>query len=333
MKIKRLAAVASVILAVMLMTIGVIGCSDGEKEKVEVKVAMGDYFAHYVLNYAIENDLVTSNKVDVNIRYGYSYGHNEELLEGNCPMGEMSTSVFGTLPEISNISYKAVAMFVTHAGMETEKGVSMVFSAAGSDINSPEDLAGKTIGVTNVQSNTTTVFLGMLNEDYGISEDQVSFVAKPPALLAQLLIQGDLDAIVLGGDPAIANYYNDEFKVVWNLDLAFNEKYGVYTSPSLFVVDSSYLEENRDVAEAVYNLLLESVEYGEAHLDELSQLYADEKGGDAAFYKKIYIDHYSISLTPVDGLAEDAIMTTFGFTKDRGIITELPDPDTCFEEW
>ena len=104
-------------------------------------------------------------------------------------------------------------------------------------------------------------------------------------------------------------------------------------SVSFLVVQADYLKNNRDVVKAVYDLLKESGQYGKEHMVELSQKYVAEKGGSAELYQKAYKDHYSVTFAPVEGQLQASVMAIFGFVKERGIISKLPDPATVFVKW
>ncbi|MFA5451499.1 MAG: hypothetical protein WC231_05890 [Dehalococcoidales bacterium] len=131
------------ICAVFILLLVLTGCKSGEDTKERIKIVMGDYFAHYVLTYAIENGFVNSNIIDLDITYAADFAHNIELLAGNAPAGEMSISAFAKASEQLRLSFKAVAVFVNHEGMIQSQGVSGVFVSTGSSIGSPSDLVGK----------------------------------------------------------------------------------------------------------------------------------------------------------------------------------------------
>ncbi|MDD2472028.1 MAG: ABC transporter substrate-binding protein [Dehalococcoidales bacterium] len=325
MKRNRLKMVLVCIL--FLLPLVVTGCKSGAGMKETVKIVMGDYFAHYVLTYAIENGFVDSGIIDLDITYAADFAHNTELLGGNAPVGEMSISAFAKASEQTRPSFKAVAVFVNHEGMEQSRGVSGVFVAENSDISTPLDLVGKKIGVTNLTNNTTTVFLGLCKDLYQITEEQFSFVVKPPVMLRELLAKGEVDAIILGGDPSIELFYDDNVELVYNIDIAFKEEYGFFPFPGVWVVESGFYSEHGDIAGEIQDLMLRSLEYGEEHLEELSELYAQEYGGSADFYVTVYRNHYRIVMAPIGNESMNAIMTMFRFAKDRGLIGEIPGQD------
>jgi ABC-type nitrate/sulfonate/bicarbonate transport system substrate-binding protein len=151
--------------------------------------------------------------------------------------------------------------------------------------------------------------------------------------LIEFLNKGDIDAALLLGDPSVQTHYNSNFKVLWNVDQAFEQKYGTYNPASFLVVQTDYLDNNRQIVEAVYDLLEKGREYGEAHLAELSEKYVAEYGGSAEFYQNAYHKHYSVTFDPIEGDLETGVMAIFNFVKDRGIISEMPAASDIFEKW
>ncbi len=91
----------------------------------------------------------------------------------------MSCSTFASLLETSDIPFRAVSTVVVQTGAQAAKGVNYLVTQAGSDINSPADLVGKTIGVPELNSSSTSTFLAFLKSDYGIDESQLTLVNNP----------------------------------------------------------------------------------------------------------------------------------------------------------
>jgi ABC-type nitrate/sulfonate/bicarbonate transport system substrate-binding protein len=194
----------------------------------------------------------------------------------------------------------------------------------------PEDLVGKKVGVPGLKTTTTTIFLEMLKRKYGIEEEELILIDKAPPMLPTLLDKGDIDSALMLGDVSIKTYYINKYKEVWNLDEAFRQEYGEYTPASLLVVNTVFFEKHKDLIEDAIDALIQSKSYGEEHIDEICEWYANKFGGDADYYKKAYCNHYSITLSPITDENRKAVMTIFEFTKDRGIITEVPEPENAF---
>jgi ABC-type nitrate/sulfonate/bicarbonate transport system substrate-binding protein len=318
---------SSVVLSLVLAVAALGGCNSTDKTKESVKIVMAPYFGSWLCTYAISNGLVTSDSVDVTIEQTASF--DEQMLAENYPIGAISTSAFGVALE-TGISMKVMGVYLAQTGLEDTKGVSVVYIRADSGLSAPSDLSGKKVGIPVSQAGIASTFLGLLESEYGISADEMTLQEAPLPQLIELLRSGEIDAALLLGDPSVQTYYNDGFKVLWNVDRAFEQEYGTYDPASFLAVQSDYLSEHGDAVEAVYALLHESKHYGEAHLEELAAKYVAEYGGSADFYVNAYTNHYSVTFEPVGGVLETGVMAIFQYVKDRGIIDMLPDPETDF---
>ncbi len=327
----KLLKIVCPVMALALCASGMGSCQPNDDTKPEVKIVMAPYFGSWLCTYGVAEGIITSEEVSVVVDQSPRF--DDQMMAGNYPIGAMNTAAFAIGVDKSTRGIQALGLYLAHTGIEESLGVSLLYSRAGSDIESPGELAGKKIGVPGLQSGITTTFLQMLEAEYQITESQLTLVDNSPPQLIEFLRRGDIDAAILLGDPAVQTYYNPEFDVLWNLDHAFEQKYGTYNPASFLAVQTDYMESNPDTARAVYELLLESKEYGENNLVELSEKYVAEFGGDAEFYQNAYRNHYSVTFAAVEDDLADSVMAIFEFVYNRGIIDYLPDPADMFVKW
>ena len=327
---KRCHHILSLLLILLIVATGALSCKN-HPAKPSISIVMADYFNSWLSTYAIREGVITSDKVDVNIVLAVEF--DTQMIAGNFPMGAMATSKFAITCELNKLKFKGISTCVVHEGAEKQEGVNVLFAKAGSTINSPADLIGKKVGVPDLSSSATSVFLGMLKQDYGISEDQLVLVDRANPLLLQLLRQGEVDVAMLGGNISPQAYIDPALKVVWNLDKAFYAKYDSVFFPSMLVVEEGYYAKHADIVRAAYELMQASNTYGEQHLVELSTKYAAEYGQTADFYQYVFKNHSRNKMLPITGKAREALMATFDMVRERGIIASLPNPDVVFVSW
>jgi ABC-type nitrate/sulfonate/bicarbonate transport system substrate-binding protein len=315
-----------IVLCLVIIAGGLVLFMQQQASQPPVRIVMGPFFAHYILAYPLENEFV---KPQVELEIEKTLSFNDHMMVGGGDIGEMSTAAFAIAYE-KGIPLKAVCIYSMHHGLESGEGVARVFTKNDSGIQTLEDLVGKRVGVPGLKTSTTTIFLQMLKRKYGIEEDELILVDKAPPILPTLLDKGDIDASLMRGDVSVQTYYSNKYKEVWNLDEAFRQEYGEYTPASLLVVNTEFFEKHTDLVEGAIDALMQSKSYGEEHIDEICKWYANKFGGDADYYKKAYNNHYSISLSPITDENREAVLTIFEFTKDRGIITEVPEPGDAF---
>jgi ABC-type nitrate/sulfonate/bicarbonate transport system substrate-binding protein len=322
-------ALFSAFLTLVLLSTSLLGCSSTSREKTVVRIALSVPFNSWQTTYAIREGIISSDKVDVQI--SMSTDPESQLLSGNAEMAAMSTSAFASTLETADMPLRSVSTMVVQTGAQAAKGVNYLVALAGSDINSPAELVGKTVGVPELNSSSTSTFLAFLKSDYGIDESQLTLVNKSNSVLIELLRKGELDASVLGQNVGVQAYAEPEtFKILWNLDETFIEKYHTPCVVSLMVVNGNFLEENRDAVEATMDLLKESAEWGDEHIEQLASEYASEFGKTAGFYQMVYNEHSRVVLSDIDGDVLDSIMAVFEFVRVRGLIDTIPDPDVVF---
>lgn len=313
-----------------VLVLGISGCgTDGEKP--DVKIVMAPYFGSWLCTYGITSGEVASGEVDVTIDLSLKF--DDQMMAGNYPIGAMNTAAFAIGTELSSFDLKAMGVYLAHTGLEATDGVALVYVKPGSPLSSPGDLAGKKVGVPGLNSGTASTFLGLLKTEYGIDENQITLVDNAPPQLLEFLRKGDIDAALVLGDPSVQAYASGEFQVFWNVDQAFETRYGTYNPASFLAVRSDYAQQNPETARAVYELLLQSRDWGEERLEELSEIYVAEYGGNAGFYRNAYTRHYSVTFDGVEGTLEEGVMAIFGFVKDRGIISVIPEPEDIFVTW
>jgi ABC-type nitrate/sulfonate/bicarbonate transport system substrate-binding protein len=329
MKRNQCVALFSAFLALVLLSTSLIGCSSASGEKTVVRIALSVPFNSWQTTYALREGIISSDKVDVQI--SMSTDPEAQLLSGNVEMAAMSTSAFAATLETADMPLRAVSTVVVQTGAQSAKGVNYLVALAGSDINSPADLVGKTVGVPELNSSSTSTFLAFLKSDYGIDESQLTLVNKSNSVLIELLRSGELDASVLGQNVGVQAYVEPEtFKIVWNLDETFIEKYNTPCVVALMVVNGDFMEENREAVETTMALLRESAEWGDEHLGQLAADYAAEYGKTAEFYEMVYNEHSRVMISDIEGDVLDSIMAIFEFVRVRGLIDTIPDPDVVF---
>ena len=300
MKHYKWLAFLSLALSVVVLVSGLFACSSTPDKIPTINMIMAPPFNTWMSTYAIREGIVTSDKVKVNVDIAADY--NTQILAGNYPMGALPTANFAVATQTSNIPFRALSTYIVQEGSQAADGVNFVVTKAGSDIKSPADLVGFTAQTYNAPRAGTSVFLAFLKSEYGISEDQLTLVDNSETLLMPLLQNGEIDAAMLGknfgvqaaADPA-------DYSIIWNLDQSFIDE-----------------------------LLKQSNQYGEQHLQELADKYAAEYGQTGDFYVMVYQEHSGVQLNPIEGQTLDSLMAIFQFVKDRGVIDALPDPSVVF---
>lgn len=141
----------------------------------------------------------------------------------------------------------------------------------------PQDLAGLRVGIRSYTVTTVLWARAILAHEYGVDLDQVTWVCHedshlaefrdPPNVeridlngrtLKQLLIEGEVDAAILGapvnGDPAIRPLISDPAAAA----ASWYKKHGVVSINHLVVVNQELSKTRPDVVKELYRLLVEA---------------------------------------------------------------------------
>lgn len=328
MKFKILLVPISVMLCLCLLVAPSVGCQTNGNA---VNMSMASSFNTWLATYAIREGIVTSDKVGVNISIGSD--HDLQMRSGRYPMGVLNTSAFAGVVQNENLPFVAISTFIVHEGALKREGVNYLLTRTDSPINSPADLVGKKVGVPDLQGSGTSCFLALLQESYGIgADDFASLVDFSNTQLMNLLGRGDIDVALIGQNIGVQATLNPQFKVIWSIDDVFFAKFGTPCVTSVLVVNADFHKKNPELVKAAYELLMESVAYGEEHVEELAHLYAEEygQGTDTDFYVMIYNEHSRCKLGEIKGNVYDSVMGLFGFVMARGSIESIPDPAVVF---
>jgi 4,5-dihydroxyphthalate decarboxylase len=139
------------------------------------------------------------------------------------------------------------------------------------------DLAGRRVGIRSYTQTTGIWVRGILQHEYGVDLDSVTWVCnddghlaeysdppnveRPPAdakKVDQMLLDGDIDAAILGADmpdePRVAHLIPHPREAA----LAWHRKYGTIPVNHLFCVDKALADTRPDVIADIFRMLKES---------------------------------------------------------------------------
>lgn len=177
-----------------------------------------------------------------------------------------------------------------------------IFINTDAGIEKPEDLKGKTIGTPGYSSTSLTWIRGMLQDEYGISPQDVNWVSSdvdsskevtgavsaqesvmPNGVVirkgtagideSELLISGEVDALFHAAEPKAYIDGHEKagrlFEDSRSAEQAYYEKTGIFPIMHAVAIKSELLEEHPWLAEAVYDAYIEAKEFSYAQMNKL----------------------------------------------------------------
>ena len=148
--------------------------------------------------------------IDVADAKGFFKAEGLDLIRVPLPPDQYTVAIDSGLTDVAPYADYAYFINVRDKGLKVKEIVAsslLIDPAIGGDglfvpesspIKSPEDLKGKTIGMTNLSWSSAWFTLDFLGSK-GITKDDVTYLAVPPAQQEQLLLRGDIDALYAFG--------------------------------------------------------------------------------------------------------------------------------------
>ncbi|RAH97432.1 nitrate ABC transporter substrate-binding protein [Acuticoccus sediminis] len=195
--------------------------------------------------------------------------------------------------------------------------------APDSEITSLSELAGKRVGGSPAGSATASITAAILDQNYDIAPDDYEAVPGNDSLLAQLLVQGEIDAAALRS-VSLALVADANLKTIGS----FREEWGKITgedaAPVLGIglIRDEWLEEHgEDAAARIVTAMRSAYEYGSAHKDEVATALMEaanisQETADA--YAALWDDIYSVTMTPA---TVESLRTEFEVFKSVGTVS------------
>ncbi|MBM9432413.1 ABC transporter substrate-binding protein [Flaviflexus equikiangi] len=238
------------------------------------------------------------------------------VVNGESPIGY--ANVVSDLAAIDQgLDIKLVSNCCGVAGTSDETS-SRVFVLEDSDIQGPEDLAGKTIAV-NSTKNLGDVTIPVALENQGIDASTIEYVPMNFADMSAALERGDVDAIWMVEPFQTIAYDNGYRPVLANFAEAFpNSTLGYY------ITSGDFADENPETVAAFQRALDRTNEYASENHDKLRELAVSEIGLTEDVASRIAFATFE------PGLDTESVETYAKAAVDFGIISKEPDYSSIF---
>jgi NitT/TauT family transport system substrate-binding protein len=325
-----------VLFAVPLLVPLLVACGSDDEPGAEadascetVTVATLDDDSHRAAMYAIDEGLVTSDVVkDVELEYLQIPALIQATAGGQYDV--ISTSLPGVL--LARQASGQDLRIVGYGAVQAGEGMA-IYVKEGSDISSPEDLAGRTLGVPSFGASTTMQTQMVLAEGYDLAfpleGGDISWVELDPPTLLNAVQKGDVDAALLFYQAAWEADRAGGLAKIAQVDQEYSELAGG-TLPigSVFVADGEQIDANPECMEAFQALLEESADYAESNIADFAGEIAEVSGVDAE-YVTYWWDpaHYQFAGAP-DAEWNESAEQFYELAVDNGVIPEAPDLST-----
>ena len=275
--------------------------------------------------WPILNNKVTSDKVELKV----SFTSIPAVIQA------ATTKQYDLVPMVTNALPRlverglAVKVLSTNQRYSFGGGSNMYFAASG-PIKSVEDLKGKTIGVTSLNSSGVTAIRVIMsqtsNVNVALEGGDFRWVEMPLAVLQTALSSGRVDAAILSNQYDYMASSNKDLRVLSRKSL--KEALGVAVPTTLLVGYEEKLKARPEAFVEANRLLRASAEYIDAHPDEVFAEIARKNNIDVGYLKWYYKNYaeipYDLTKDDLKGIkAFWAAIAKLGMIKDTPKVEDI----------
>lgn len=253
-----------------------------------LKVAMNDSPQNRAVSYAIDQGIVESDVVDLDVS-GLPVPALIEEAQSFATYDLIEATLNGIAFGISNSApLVIIGPGQTGVGTGEGEGAVQVFVQADSDIESLADTSGAKIGTVGLGATTTQILAIVLDAKYGIDAryegGDVSYRELPFDQLVVALKNGDVDLIATSHLAAYLAQDDPEVRLLGVTDHEYREVSGGPDSNLTTLLSVAPKVEGREACFiAARELIAESMDYAQANIGEVaSAIAASSEGGDPA---------------------------------------------------
>ena len=276
------------LVAVFVLGLLAIACGGDEEpaaltgQRTTISLALLDDPGRRAALYAIEQGIVTSDSVDVNLTY--------------LPLSAISDAASARQYDAVETAAVTVAQaaaagfefIVLSAGLQDLDGT-FLFVRADSDVAGPGDLRGKTVAVASVGGTPGLETRYLLMEGYGLDVSpeggDVTFIESPGESLPALLRDGEVDAAVVQHLGAFQLLEDGDFRVLSHVAEEVRALAGTPAMDSILVTYPEVAEQKSQLLSELNRLMAESVTYFRANREDVIQAVAAEQEVDPEFLR------------------------------------------------
>lgn len=229
--------------------------------------------------YALESGVVSPDSVDVALEHNHSPVKDQKLICGALDATTMSMGKYVTSKLVSDTDVVPTDPLAVAAGLTYERG-NGVFVASHSGIETPEDLAGKRVGIHDTTL-AMTYHKAILEDGYGVGPDDVEWVVDTHHGLGEQMAAGDLDAVERINDWYWELRDGDDHRLLYDMGEEWQTLQGYAPLVHLVAVDADRYESDPVEIEAFVTALRASREYRNDHYEDvLDAFLAEDDGGE-----------------------------------------------------
>lgn len=225
-------------------------------------------------------------------------------------------------------AYKILAPYYREIVGPDGYSVGQVVTLKDSNINSPKDFEGKTIGIQGETDGSTLIMKTVLQKVYQVDLSKIEFIGIDSENAPALLSKGSVDAAMFDSDFIIASDFDAKYKTALDFGKEMKEFYGVVPPAKFFVARADEYAQNPQIYNDAVFYFKQNYIWSKNNLEEITRLEADASGDDYSFLlEKAQYETRLDSLSEADKFAWKAILET---AVEEGVLDSVPELDSIF---
>ena len=297
--------------------------TDGDR--ITISIALRDDANRLAALYAIEQGIVTSDTIDVDVTYLTQSAIAEVALARQYDVIEV-TPLAVPLAAVQDFDFAVLS-----GGLQNSDGT-LLFAHADATMEAPGDLLGKTIGVASLEDTSALETRYLLQEAYGLDVDveqgDVTFVPVPAASLAEAVRGRALDAAVIVNGGAFPLVEDEGLRVLSRVTDELQELLDVPVMSSILVTYPDVAEEKAEALIELSSLLAASVAYFRANQEIVIEAVAREQ--ETADYLQWWWQRQELSFGDRSFEMQSRLLTIWEVARVIGDIEEYPNLTEVF---
>lgn len=297
------------------------------KEKEKVTFAVMDDASRYIALYGIQEGVVKSNSIDVEVSYLPLGVAIEAMAQKKYDATEASPIA---IPRAVDQGFQVV---ILSTGLINNKSGTMLYVLKDSPIKDPVDLKGKTISTASLGATFTNESRFVLQEKYklnvGFQGGDVKFAEIPFDAQMATLKDKKVDAAILPFGTAGGTWKAGEdpgLRLIVDVTNDYRELTGTPAAMTVFVTYPEVVSRRQAALKELNRMLRESVQYFKANREKVVQGVSTKLGVDPVFLGSWW-DRFDNRQGNLTGEDKKAVTATWELARKLGVAPKVPDID------
>lgn len=229
--------------------------------------------------YALETGAVTPDGFELDIEYNHSPVKDQVLICGKVDATTMSMGKYILAKSISDSYVLPTDPFAIATSLTYKQGNGL-FVRSASDIESPQDLEGKRLGIHD-KSMVLVYHKAILEDLYDVDISKIEWVFDTHQGLTTRMEEGDIDAVERVGDWYFNLDASPAHTKLYDMAEQWNTLCGYDPIVHIVAADKRIYDETPAVVDSFVEALQASTKYRDDHYEEILSAFAAEGDGQS----------------------------------------------------